>query len=120
MANDSKQQHRLFSVTGVMVATLVAIVGVVFAFQHGLHYGTVSTAWSALWGYAIAAVGAVAAGLIADRNNAEEKKRSKSSASDNRSGRDAADNDTGSSRESTPAAADRSVPSRSAAPAKTQ
>ena len=75
MANDSKQQHRLFSVTGVMVATLVAIVGVVFAFQHGLHYGTVSTAWSALWGYAIAAVGAVAAGLIADRNNAEEKKR---------------------------------------------
>lgn len=53
-------------------------------------------------------------------DNAEEKKRSKSSASDNRSGRDAADNDTGSSRESTPAAADRSVPSRSAAPAKTQ
>ncbi len=53
-------------------------------------------------------------------DNAEEKKRSKSSASDNRSGRDAADNDTGSSRESTPAAPDRSVPSRSAAPAKTQ
>ncbi|TYZ29247.1 LytR family transcriptional regulator [Selenomonas caprae] len=53
-------------------------------------------------------------------DNAEEKKRSKSSASDNRSGRDAADNDTGSSRESTPAASDRSVPSRSAAPAKTQ
>ena len=53
-------------------------------------------------------------------DNAEEKKRSKSSASDNRSGRDAADNDTGSSRESPPAAPDRSVPSRSAAPAKTQ
>ncbi len=53
-------------------------------------------------------------------DNAEEKKRSKSSASDNRSGRDAADNDTDSSRESTPAAPDRSVPSRSAAPAKTQ
>ncbi len=53
-------------------------------------------------------------------DSTDEKKRSKSSASDNRSGRDAADDDTGSSRESTPAAPDRSVPSRSAAPAKTQ
>ncbi|SFT69328.1 transcriptional attenuator, LytR family [Selenomonas sp. GACV-9] len=52
-------------------------------------------------------------------DSADEKKRNKTGGS-SRSSRSEADSDTGNSRENTPAAPDRSTPSRSASPGKTQ
>ena len=75
MANGNTKSNSLFSVTRILVFTLVSLIGIVFADQYGLRHGTDDTAWSALWAYAIAAVGAVAGGLILDRNNSEEKEQ---------------------------------------------